>query len=74
MILIPAPALRPPRDIGRFPIFGTLQNRLVKEMRLAGIVTCAEANRFLDGYLPAHNRRFMKAPPWKRGPVVQGLR
>jgi hypothetical protein len=42
--------------------FGTLQDRLVKEMRLAGICTCEEANRFLNVYLPAHNQRFMKAP------------
>jgi hypothetical protein len=42
--------------------FGTLQDRLVKEMRLAGVSTCEEANRFLDVYLPAHNRRFMKEP------------
>jgi predicted DNA-binding protein (UPF0251 family) len=42
--------------------FGTLQNRLVKEMRLAGVSTCEEANRFLDGYLRIHNRRFMKEP------------
>jgi hypothetical protein len=46
--------------------FGTLQDRLVKEIRLAGVATCAEANRFLDVYLPTH--------PWKRGPGVQGLR
>jgi hypothetical protein len=43
-------------------VFGTLQGRLVKEMRLAGVATCEEANRFLDGYLPAHNQRFMKEP------------
>ena len=42
--------------------FGTLQDRLVKEMRLAGVARCDEANRFLDRYLPIHNRRFMKAP------------
>jgi hypothetical protein len=42
--------------------FGTLQDRLVKEMRLAGVATCAEANRFLDRYLRTHNRRFMKEP------------
>jgi predicted DNA-binding protein (UPF0251 family) len=42
--------------------FGTLQDRLVKEMRLAGIRSCAEANRFLDYYLPTHNQRFMKEP------------
>jgi len=43
-------------------VFGTLQDRLVKEMRLAGVRTCAEANRFLDVYLPEYNRRFMKDP------------
>lgn len=42
--------------------FGTLQGRLVKEMRLAGISNSEEANRFLEGYLPVYNRRFMKAP------------
>ena len=29
-------------------LFGTLQDRLVKEMRLAGVNTMAEANRFLE--------------------------
>ena len=42
--------------------FGTLQDRLLKEMRLARISSCAEANRFLDRYLPVYNRRFMKTP------------
>jgi transposase len=42
--------------------FGTFQDRLVKEMRLEGVCTCDEANRFLDVYLPKHNRRFMKEP------------
>ena len=38
---------------------GVLQDRLVKEMRLAGINDIAGANRFLDGkYLRAFNRRF----------------
>jgi hypothetical protein len=40
--------------------FGTLQNRLVKELRLAGARTIEEANRFLEGYLEIFNRRFMK--------------
>ena len=31
---------------------GTLQYRLIKEMRLAGISTIAEANRFLEGFWP----------------------
>ena len=38
---------------------GTLQDRLVKEMRLAGINEIESANRFLDGkYLRAFNRQF----------------
>lgn len=38
--------------------FRTLQDRLIKEMRLAGIKTQEGANQFLEGYLPEHNRRF----------------
>lgn len=38
--------------------FGTLQDRLVKEMRLEGIKTKEDANRFLGSYLPMHNKRF----------------
>ena len=37
--------------------FRTLQDRLVKEMRLAGIKTLDEANRFVEGYCQVHNRR-----------------
>ena len=43
-------------------VFKTLQDRLVKEMRLAGIKSLPEANRFLDGYLGAFNRRFIGGP------------
>jgi len=40
-------------------MFGTLQDRLVKEMADAGIGTMEEANRFLvQTYIPDHNRRF----------------
>ena len=39
-------------------LFGTLQDRLVKEMRLRGIKTKDEANGFLKEYLPKHNRKF----------------
>ena len=43
--------------------FDTHQDRLVKELRLAGISTKEAANRFLgDVYLPAHNERFSIAP------------
>jgi hypothetical protein len=41
-------------------IFKTLQDRLVKEMRLAGIRTLEEANRFLEEYLETFNQRFIK--------------
>ena len=40
--------------------FRTLQDRLVKAMRLAGIRTIDEANRFLEHWLPVHNRRFAR--------------
>ena len=44
-------------------MFRTLQDRLPKELALAGISTCEAANRFLrQRYLPAHNRRFRIAP------------
>jgi len=37
---------------------GTLQDRLIKEMRLLGIKTKEEANMFLVKYLPVFNRKF----------------
>jgi Winged helix-turn helix len=40
----------------------TLQDRLVKELRLAGISTMEAGNAFLPGFLADHNRRFAKAP------------
>jgi transposase len=43
--------------------FGTLQDRLPKELALAGITTLEAANRFLrEVYLPEHNARFAVAP------------
>lgn len=40
-------------------LFGTLQDRLIKEMRVAGISSMEEANRFLqDVFIPFWNRRF----------------
>jgi hypothetical protein len=42
-------------------VFGTLQDRLVKEMRLEWIVTKEEANEFLKSYLPRFNEQFMRA-------------
>jgi hypothetical protein len=44
-------------------MFGTLQDRLPKELALAGIKEIKAANRFIrDVYLPAHNARFAKPP------------
>ncbi len=43
-------------------LFGTLQDRLVKEMRLRGIRAVEEGNRFLREYLPRYNRRFAVRP------------
>ena len=42
--------------------FGTLQDRLVKELRLAGISDAAGANVFLPGFLAQYNARFGKPP------------
>jgi hypothetical protein len=41
-------------------LFKTLQDRLVREMRLLGIKSVAEANAFLQHYLPQYNRRFRR--------------
>lgn len=43
-------------------LFQTLQDRLVKAMRLAGISSMEAANAFLATYLPGHNERFAVAP------------
>ena len=43
--------------------FATLQDRLVKELKLVGITTIDAANAFIrDVYLPAHNSRFAVDP------------
>ena len=43
--------------------FQTLQERLVKELKLAGITSIEAANAFIrEVYLPAHNERFAVAP------------
>lgn len=44
-------------------LFRTLQDRLIKELRLAGISTTEEANRFLaKTFLPEYNVRFAVEP------------
>lgn len=43
-------------------LWGTLQDRLVSELRLANACTAKEANAVLETYRPAHNKRFAIAP------------
>ena len=44
-------------------MFGTLQDRLPQELRLAGVKTMEDANRYLaEVYLPDHKARFAVAP------------
>lgn len=53
-----------PQAKGRIErLFGTLQNRWVKDLRLAGVKTLQEANDLLERtLLPAFNSTFAKAP------------
>lgn len=39
-------------------LFGTLQNRLVQELRLAGVRDIDSANKFLKDYIPTFNANF----------------
>lgn len=44
-------------------LFGTLQDRLIKEMRVAGVVSIEEANRFLaEVFIPFWDSRFSVEP------------
>lgn len=50
---------RSPQAKGRVErLFGTLQDRLVRELQLAGVTSIAEANAFLLDFLPRYNARF----------------
>lgn len=52
-----------PQAKGRIErLFQTLQDRLVKAMRLAGISDMEAANAFLQTHLPEHNERFSVSP------------
>jgi Winged helix-turn helix len=42
--------------------FGTLQDRLVKELRLAGVSSIAAANAWLPGFITEYNKRFGRDP------------
>lgn len=58
--LIPAHS---PQAKGRVErLFKTVQDRLVKELRLAEVSTLEAANRFLERDLPIYNRRFAVLP------------
>lgn len=65
-------AAHSPQAKGRIErCFGTLQDRLVKALRKAGVKTMEEANRYLEEvFLPDWNRRFTRAP----ASVVDGHR
>ena len=64
MVLVNA---KSPEAKGRIEnLFGTLQDRLVKELRLKGISTIEEANSFLETeFLPKFNQKFMVSPKKK---------
>ena len=52
-----------PQAKGRIErLFKTAQDRLVKELRLQGISTMAQANAFLEGYREVFNEQFVKPP------------
>jgi hypothetical protein len=52
-----------PQAKGRIErLWGTLQDRLVSELRLAKASTAAQANSVLDRFLPEHNARFALSP------------
>ena len=60
-----------PQAKGRIErLWGTFQDRLVSELRLAKAKTSAQAQTVLDRYLPEHNRKFSKPaqaqPAWRR--------
>ena len=66
--LIPAGS---PQAKGRIErLWGTFQDRLVSELRLAGVKTKERAQAVLEKFLPQYNRRFSK-PPAKALPLWQ---
>jgi len=66
-----------PQAKGRIErLWGTFQDRLVSELRLAGAKTPPQAQAVLDRYLPVHNRRFSKParnaePAWRKVSALQ---
>jgi transposase len=56
-------AAHSPQAKGRVErLWRTLQDRLIKEMRLAGVNTLEEANAFLQPFIERYNRRFTVLP------------
>jgi len=52
-----------PQAKGRIErLFKTFQDRVIKEMRLKGIKTIEEGNKFLEEYLPVYNNKFSVKP------------
>jgi transposase len=52
-----------PQAKGRIErLWGTLQDRLTKELRLGGIATLEAANAWLPGFIERFNKRFAQAP------------
>jgi transposase len=57
-------------------LFRTFQDRLIKEMRLEGIKTQEEANRFLAKFLPRFNQKFRRQAKERTNlhrPIPEGL-
>src|SRR5437899_2119294 len=67
-------AAQSPQAKGRIErLWGTLQDRLVSELRLRALHTLEQANAFLPEFLPAFIQRFARAaaeptPPWRPAP------
>jgi transposase len=70
---------RSPQAKGRVErLWGTFQDRLTSELRLANACTAAEAEQVLHRYLPKHNRRFTiqaqdPVPAWMPWPRERPL-
>ena len=60
--IVPIPA-NSPQAKGRIErLWNTFQDRLVSELRLAGVCTIEEANQVLPRVIAEHNRRFCRQP------------
>lgn len=66
-----------PQAKGRIErLFRTFQDRVIKEMRLKGIRTIEEGNKFLEAYLPIYKKRFSVRPREKEDlhrPLPRGI-